>query len=120
MLATSYTPPGRGPSSAIHRHLLAERRAILARVARTERELRGLGGVEADLGDEAQEETTAALLLRLDDRARHELTAIDAALERLHRHTYGICTACGRRIAAERLSAVPQADRCIDCAHAAG
>jgi DnaK suppressor protein len=120
MHVASYTPPGRGPSTAIHRHLLSERRAILARVARTEHELRGLGSVSADVADEAQEETTAALLLRLDDRARQDLAAIDAALERLHRHTYGICAACGHRIAPERLAATPQADRCIDCARAGG
>jgi RNA polymerase-binding protein DksA len=120
MLCAPHTFSRRGPSNAIRRHLLAERRAILARVARAEHELRGLGAVEADEADEAQEETSAALLLRLDDRARHELAAIDAALERLDRHTYGICTACGRRIAAERLTASPEADRCIDCARAAG
>lgn len=115
------TLSGRGPSTAIRRHLLQARRAILARVARTEDELRRLGAhVEPDDADEAQEETSTALLLRLDDRARHELAAIDAALERLERHTYGICTVCGQRIAAERLAAYPEADRCIDCARVAG
>ncbi len=109
------------PSVKIREHLLAERRAILSRVAKTERELRGLGAqVEADDADEAQEETTAALLLRLDDRAHQELLAIDAALERVERHTYGICTVCGQRIRAERLIARPAADRCVDCAAAAG
>lgn len=121
MNVDQHTPPRGGSATLIRRHLRTERRAILARVARTEHELRGLGAhVEADDADEAQEETTAALLLRLDDRARHELDAIDAALERLERHTYGICTACGRRIGADRLMASPAADRCIDCARAAG
>lgn len=121
MLVPASTSSSGGPSTAIRRHLLAERRAILARVARTEDEIRTLGAhVEADEADEAQEETRAALLLRLDDRARRELEAIDAALERLHRHTYGICAACGRRIGADRLVAHRAADRCIDCARAAG
>jgi DnaK suppressor protein len=121
MNAVQGQPPRRGQSTAIRRHLSNERRAILARVARTEHELRGLGAhVEADDADEAQEETTASLLLRLDERARHELAAIDAALERLDRHTYGVCVACGRRIDPGRLAAFPEADRCIDCARAAG
>ncbi len=65
------------------------------------------------------ETATTALLLRLDDRAHEELQAIDAALERLDGRRYGICTGCGRRIAADRLIASPAADRCIDCARAA-
>lgn len=121
MLTAAHTSSSGGRSTAIRRHLLAERRAILARVARTEHEIRTLGAhVEPDDTDEAQEETRAALLLRLDDRARRELEAIDAALERLHRYTYGICVACGARIAAARLTAHAAADRCIDCAGAAG
>lgn len=121
MNAVQRDPSPRGHSTAIRRHLLNERRAILARVARTEHELRALGAhVEADDADEAQEETTAALLLRLDDRARRGLAALDAALERLDRHTYGVCVACGRRIDLGRLAASPEAERCIDCARGAG
>lgn len=121
MLVPANTSSPAGRSTAIRRHLLAERRAILARVARTEHEIRTLGAhVESEDADEAQEETRTALLLRLDDRARRELEAIDAALERLHRHTYGICVACGGRIGADRLTAYAATDRCIDCARAAG
>jgi RNA polymerase-binding transcription factor DksA len=29
---------------------------------------------------------------------------------------YGVCVACGRPIAAERLEARPSADRCLRCA----
>ena len=36
-----------------------------------------------------------------------EISEVDAALQRLHAGTYGICTATGRPIPAARLRAVP-------------
>ena len=57
--------------------------------------------------------------LALGDRSRIALAATDAALARLDAGTYGTCTACGRRIGAERLEALPAAALCIDCQRAA-
>ncbi len=44
------------------------------------------------------------------------LAAIDAAEQRLDDGRYGICTACGRPIAAQRLDALPATPYCVDCA----
>lgn len=44
-----------------------------------------------------------------------ELRAVQRALERLKKGTYGICAACGERIDPQRLQALPQAALCIDC-----
>jgi DnaK suppressor protein len=49
------------------------------------------------------------------DRDAAELAAIDAALERLGKGTYGSCIDCGAAIAAERLAHSPEAARCIAC-----
>ncbi|MGH9717383.1 MAG: TraR/DksA family transcriptional regulator [Candidatus Acidiferrales bacterium] len=43
------------------------------------------------------------------------LRAIDEALVRIRRGTYGLCTSCQRPISAARLRAVPWAHRCVKC-----
>lgn len=53
----------------------------------------------------------AALL----DETRSSLTDIDAAAQRLHDGTYGVCTTCGLRIAFERLDALPATPTCVTC-----
>ena len=104
----------------LRRQLLDHRRALFARVARTEDDLRFLGAnVESQPEEEAQEETTAQLLLRLDDLGKVEITAIDAALARMARGEYGSCTRCGATIPWTRLEALPEARECVPCATAA-
>ncbi len=44
-----------------------------------------------------------------------EILEIDAALERMARGRYGVCTHCGAAIGLARLQAEPSAERCIDC-----
>lgn len=44
------------------------------------------------------------------------LSAIEEALESIEDGTYGTCTACGRKIAKARLSAIPYAAECVTCA----
>ncbi len=45
----------------------------------------------------------------------HYLRALDEALERIERGTYGICEICTLRIGSKRLEAVPPARQCIKC-----
>lgn len=42
-------------------------------------------------------------------------TAVEDALRRLRRGTYGICEDCGRAIPKERLEVLPEAARCVGC-----
>ncbi len=56
------------------------------------------------------------MLSELDAEGRHEVEAIRAALERLDAGTYGICTGCEEPIPAARLTALPTAHTCVDCA----
>jgi RNA polymerase-binding transcription factor DksA len=49
-------------------------------------------------------------------QSRQHLTEIDAALLRMKRGTYGLCTNCGGEIALGRLQVRPQAPLCISCA----
>jgi RNA polymerase-binding transcription factor DksA len=51
----------------------------------------------------------------LDD-ARRQVADLDAALERAAAGDYGRCESCGRPIGEERLAALPETTRCIECA----
>jgi len=55
-------------------------------------------------------------LQALRSDSAHDIVAVDAALERLHRGTYGVCIRCGRSIGIDRLRARPTAELCIRCA----
>lgn len=66
----------------------------------------------ADLGTETFER---GLDRGLIDNTRRTLRKVEDALERLDNGTYGICERCGREIAADRLSALPETTLCYDC-----
>ena len=51
----------------------------------------------------------------LEENSGNMLAAIDAALARIDDGTFGTCVTCGRKIAVERLEAIPYATQCIDC-----
>jgi DnaK suppressor protein len=51
--------------------------------------------------------------LNVADIRRQELTAMDEAIGRLERGTYGICEACGLEIPEERLRVMPFARYCL-------
>lgn len=57
------------------------------------------------------EETRAARLGGLLDRA----AALDEALHRIERGSYGMCLSCGKKISSKRLEAVPEAAYCTAC-----
>ena len=71
---------------------------------------------ESELEEHAQEEQSARVLTRLDDRTLHAVQEIDAALQRLLKGDYGTCEACGGIISAPRLHALPATRYCKDCA----
>ena len=64
---------------------------------------------------DAQVNTARDLELAVNEHETAELAAIDAALARLQAGTYGQCTDCDARIPAARLSATPEAARCLVC-----
>jgi len=51
----------------------------------------------------------------LQERERVRYGAIKAALERMDRGEYGVCTECGGIIDPGRLFVVPEAEHCPDC-----
>jgi DnaK suppressor protein len=63
--------------------------------------------------DVIQEDRDAAALLL--SKARSALETVEEALRRAEAGTYGRCESCGEPIPAERLAAVPDAVRCVNC-----
>jgi len=102
---------------------LEERRArVLAVIAHRESEATppdDPAGLVSSTGDNHLADTATDMYDReldegLGDDAERHLGEIDAALQRIEDGTYGICSACGREIDAERLEAVPWTTLCID------
>lgn len=78
----------------------------------TEGELSHVDNHPGDEGTEMHEqEVEASTEVYLDE----EESRIEEARRALANGTYGTCVDCGREIPAERLEAVPEAIRCIDC-----
>jgi DnaK suppressor protein len=67
----------------------------------------------ADLGTDTFERQMTFALLENEGQTLAETTA---ALERIERHTFGLCEECQMEIPKERLQALPYARHCIDCA----
>jgi len=96
--------------------LQRQRALLVGEVADTEKELRSIQEErEIELEELAQEDRAARALAHLDDRAKHEIVEIDAALQRLAEGTYGTCEGCHGPIAEARLRAVPATRFCIVC-----
>ena len=70
---------------------------------------------ESELEEHAQEEQSARILTRMDDRTLHAVQEIDAALQRLLKGSYGSCVACGETIRIARLRALPATRYCTAC-----
>jgi DnaK suppressor protein len=104
--------------------LLHERRR--SDVAEAQRMAESLGGLlasrsESTADDEHDPEGPTlssewSRLQALRSDAAHDIVAVEAALERMARGTYGVCTRCGEAIGVDRLRARPTAEFCIRCA----
>jgi len=76
--------------------------------------------VSPDLAEQATERENDEVLDALESSARTELEEITAALDRVVRGNYGVCTQCGMQIEPPRLRAMPYATRCASCASLPG
>lgn len=97
--------------------LQLQRRRLFAQFVQHEDELSWLDeNLEPETVEEGQQEALARVLARLDEHERAEITAIDAALQRIAAGEYGICRACRGPISLARQRALPTADTCVACA----
>ena len=99
--------------------LEAERADLLAQLAEL-----GVGGgagdaltYDANFADSSQVTAEKGETEALAATLQETLTAVDAALHRMDKGTYGLCERCHNPIAPARLEAMPSATRCIEHAN---
>ena len=74
-----------------------------------------LSGYSYHMADMASDVYERDFLLQLASSERELLLRIDEALKRIEDGEFGVCEACGKKIAKVRLKAVPSASHCHDC-----
>ena len=70
---------------------------------------------QGDLADQASGNNEVHIQLKLKQTDAKILQAIEEALYRMEKATYGICRDCGEEIAPARLNAIPWTRVCITC-----
>jgi DnaK suppressor protein len=70
---------------------------------------------QGDMADQASGNNEVHIQLKLKQTDAKILQAIEEALWRLEKGTYGVCRDCGEMIAPARLSAIPWTRVCISC-----
>jgi len=70
---------------------------------------------QGDLADQASGNNEVHIQLKLKQTDAKILQAIEEALFRLEKGTYGVCRDCGDPIAPARLEAIPWTRVCITC-----
>ena len=70
---------------------------------------------QGDLADQASGNNEVHIQLKLKQTDAKILQAIEEALYRMEKGTYGICRDCGEPIADARLNAIPWTRVCIAC-----
>lgn len=99
------------------RKRLVDRRRGIHRLYQGNRaEGQSLGEVEASSRERAEGRVAIELLDRLSAAEHRELEAIDAALDRIARGSFGYCCACEGAIGSQRLLAIPETPYCVACA----
>lgn len=74
------------------------------------------GATDENVHERENYEVALAAAGSLED----QLVAVDAAMERIDRGTYGVCDNCDNEIPEARLEANPAATICIDCSEHPG
>jgi DnaK suppressor protein len=70
---------------------------------------------QGDLADQASGNNEVHIQLKLRQTDAKILTAIEEALARIEKGSYGMCRDCGEPIAPARLNAIPWTRVCISC-----
>jgi DnaK suppressor protein len=70
---------------------------------------------QGDMADQASGNNEVHIQLKLKQTDAKILQAIEEALGRIDKGTYGICRDCGEPIAEPRLNAIPWTRVCIAC-----
>jgi RNA polymerase-binding protein DksA len=99
---------------ALKAELEARRTTMQARLASIKQDV--TQGHSGDSAEQAQERENDEVVDAIGNETRQSLHDIQVALDRIADGTYGECEACGEPIGEGRLSAIPEATRCVNCA----
>ena len=98
-----------------HRLLLKKQREVSSALGEAQSRVPSAGGLEGDLIDQANADEEAELQIHLHQIEWRLTRAIEEAVVRIKKRTYGVCEACGHSISKVRLNAVPWARHCREC-----
>lgn len=70
----------------------------------------------SDSSEQAQERENDEVVDVIANETEASIRTVQAALQRIEVGTYGHCEVCGEPIGEGRLSAIPEATRCVSCA----
>ena len=100
------------------REMLVRKRAEILATSTGTRPLPASADVnsrQGDLADQASGNNEVHIQLKLKQTDAKILQAIEEALVRMDKGTYGVCRDCGEPIAKARLEAIPWTRVCISC-----
>ena len=97
------------------RLLLDKQRVMLSAQNDAGAQVPAAGGLQGDLIDQANADAEAELQIQLHRTDGRLARAIEEALVRIRRRTYGVCGGCGHAIPRVRLNAVPWTRLCREC-----
>ncbi len=97
------------------RLLLAKLDEVSATRSVAETLVPGAGEQHGDLVDQANSDAEAELQIRVHQSDGRLLQAIEEALARITRGTFGVCQTCKQPISKARLEAVPWTRNCREC-----
>ncbi len=66
-------------------------------------------------GDAAMETLARGTEMALEENTRELIAAVDLALRKIEKGTYGTCDNCGKPIKKSRLERLPSATMCLEC-----
>ena len=104
--------------AAIRMRLEQERASLLSDIAGLKADNQAPqddAGIGNHIADDASEVFDRERDMALQSNSQELLTQVEAAIERIDQGRYGICARCGKKIAPERLEALPYAIYDIDC-----
>ena len=95
------------------KHLLGELEQLKTDTRPTE--MRREGSPFGKREEEATESFELEKRLALEKQIKDHLAEVEHALRKFEKGTYGLCDNCGQPIDPDRLEALPQANRCVNC-----
>ena len=72
--------------------------------------------VEKDFAEQVTQRENDEVLNVIDEETQQTVRLIDIAIRHIEQGSYGICSVCGISIPENRLTALPYATTCVDCA----